>query len=54
MSDAQLIVEIITGLQEENQKLKDKLEQIRQIVDEKGYVWSASAYIRIKEILEQE
>ena len=32
----------------------EKLEKIEQIVNEKGNIWGASVYKRLKEILEQE
>lgn len=40
-------------LQEENKQLKEKLEKIEQIVDEKGNMWGASVHKRLKEILER-
>ncbi len=32
----------------------EKLEKIEKIVNEKGNIWGASVYERIKEVLEQE
>ena len=35
-------------------KSMDKLEQIEQIVNEKGNIWGASVHERLKKILEDE
>lgn len=39
---------------QENKQLKEKLEKIELIVNEKGNMWGASVFKRLKEILEKE
>jgi hypothetical protein len=34
--------------------MADKLEKIEQLLNENGYIWSASVYERLKEILGKE
>ena len=55
-SDAQLTVEIITGLQEENQKLKDKLDRIKLIVNDDWICKGRPYHVlqMVKEVLEKE
>ena len=46
--------EVICNLNAMNDELQAKLDEIEQLLNENGYIWSASVYERLKEILGKE